>query len=238
MTDLVPVLAAADAADKRVAPRIYTNLGEFDQGTPDWVFAAGAASYVFDGGATRQPIPTDPVFTDKFARFLAAFGARYNGNPLIEFVQTNAGMGGYGEMVWDLPEDVSASTQIATSNFWVDRWREAFPNTPLVLMVNFIGHDIGESIAEHAVSRGFYLQANNPDQPDELIDIFRRHAGRTKIILEIENNGCESSTGPEFDAMAAHIFSYGVPIDYLTVCEDTLHDPDRTLAVIDRLRRP
>jgi len=216
---------------------VYTNLAEFDQGTPDWVFAAGAAAYVFEGGSVRQPVPTDAVFTEKFGRFVAAFGARYNGHPDIEFVQTNAGMGGYGEMVWDLPDDPSPEEQIATSSRWIDRWRSAFPDTPLALMVNFIGHDVGETLADRAVDRGFYLQANSPDQPDELARIFRAHASETKIILEIENNGCRAAAGPEFDAMMNQVFGYGFPIDYLTLCEASLHDAERMQALLTRLRR-
>ena len=237
------VLSAAAARDKKVAPRLYTNLGEFGQGTPDWVFDAGAVSYRFPGGTIVQPDPADGVFTEKLTRFVGALGARYNGNGNIVFFQTNAGMGGFGEMVWGIgdvkgPPGWSAEKQISVSSYWIDRWRAAFPDTPLVLMVNFIGHDIGETLAEYAVGRGFYLQANNPNQPPELVAIFRRHADRTKIVLEIENDGCRDASGPALEGMADRIFGYGFPIDYLVVCEETLDDTERARALMDRLRSP
>jgi hypothetical protein len=238
------VLAAAAAHEKKAAPRLYTNLAEFGQGTPDWVFAAGAASYVFPGGSVRQPVPNDAVFTDRLSRFLAALGARYNANPTIVFFQTNAGMGGYGEMVWGDGGDVkgppgwSPEVQIATSSYWVDRWRAAFSDTPLVLMVNFIGDDIGETLAQYAVDRGFYLQANGPDQPPQLAAMFKKHAASTKIILEIENNGCQDATGPALEVTANRVFGYGFAIDYLVVCQQTLEDTERAQAIRDRLRGP
>jgi hypothetical protein len=218
-------------------------MAEFGQATPDWVFDAGAASYRFTGGNVRQPVPQDPVFTEKLARFLAALGARYNGRPEIVFFQTNAGMGGYGEMVWGDeafkgPGGWSPAVQIATSKAWIDRWRTAFPDTRLVLMTNFIGEGIGETLAEHAVERGFYLQANNPDQPEQLAAIFRKHAERTKIVMEIENNGCRDATGPALEAMADRAFGHGFPIDYLVVCEATLQDVDAAQGLIERLRKP
>jgi hypothetical protein len=105
-------------------------------------------------------------------------------------------------------------------------------------MVNFIGDGIGEAVADYAVSRGYYLQANSPHQPDGLASIFRRHAGRTKIVLEIENNGCRDATGPGLDRMADLVFGYGFPIDYLAVCQETLEETERAQAIKARLRSP
>jgi hypothetical protein len=236
------VIAAAASREKKVAPRLYTNLAEFGQGTPDWVFDAGARSYQFSGGSVRQPIPTDPIFTQRLARFIAELGARYDGNPHIVFFQTNAGMGGYGEMVWGDeefrgPAGWSPETQIATSRAWIDRWRTAFPSTALVLMTNFIGDNIGETLAAYAVDRGYYLQANNPSQPRQLVGVFQQHAARTKIVLEIENDGCRDATGEAFDALADDVFALGFPIDYLIVCQQTLEDVERAQSLLDRLRK-
>jgi hypothetical protein len=89
-------LSAAHATGRKVAPRVYTNMSDFGQATPDWVFEAGAQAYtLYAESSTAQPVPTDDVFGEKFAVFLAAFGERYDGHPAIEFVQTNAWMGAY-----------------------------------------------------------------------------------------------------------------------------------------------
>jgi hypothetical protein len=233
----------AAAKAMRIAPRVYTNLGDFGQGTPDWVFAAGAASYYAEPGASiRQPVPMDPVFTAKFGRFLEAFGDRYDGHPQIEFIQTNAAMGTYGEMVWGYPESYrpagwSPDVQVGTTRYWIDRWRLAFPRTPLVIMENFIGHGIAETATDYAVSRGFYLQANDPWHGAESRAILARHGGRTKIVMEVEDRGCRSARGDAFDGMVDHVFSGGYPVDYLTVCRASFEDPARMQRAIDRLRR-
>jgi hypothetical protein len=236
------VLGAAHFKGKRVAVRVYTNKGEFGQSTPDWVFDGGAQVFYDRPGSARQPVPTDPVFTAKFERFLAEFGRRYNGHPDIEFVQTNAGMGTWGEMVWGSPDEYrpagwSPDVQVATSHAWIDRWRAAFPSTPLVLMENAIGFDIVERVADYAVSRGFYLQANDPGHPSRSQEIMARYAGRTRIILEIENGGCRTSTGPAFDGVVDQVFAPGFPIDYLMICAETFDDDARAQGAFERLRR-
>ncbi|MBI5288700.1 MAG: beta-galactosidase [Chloroflexi bacterium] len=237
------VLANAHARGRKVAPRVYTNAGDFDQATPGWVFDAGAAAYTLgDGSGTPQPVPTDAVFTAKFGAFLAALGARYNGNPDIEFFQTNAGMGAYGEMVWSLDVDAvtaghSADAMVATVEYWIDRWRAAFPDTHLGLMENFIGQGIAERVTEYAVDRGFYLQSNSPDQTQAAAAILAAHDDRTKIVLEIENRGCNGATGDEFGAIADRVASYGFAVDYLVVCGETLDDAGATQRAYDLLRR-
>jgi hypothetical protein len=238
-------LSDAEAHGKRVAPRVYTNASEFGYATPDWVFDAGAASYFPDDGAeVWQPVPTDPVFREKFGAFLSALGDRYDGHPAIEFFQTNAGMGTFGEMVWGVPDDNrpdgwSARVQIETSNYWIDRWREAFPDTPLVLMENYVGYGILEKVAAHAVERGFYLQANDPYHPEESQDILAKYDGETKIVMEIEDKGCRSALGEAFDETLDRVFDGGFAIDYLTICDETFAlEPERVAGAWERLRKP
>lgn len=224
------VIANAHANGRKVAPRVYTNEGDFSQATPDWVFDAGAAAYTMNTESqTRQPVPGDDLFEAKFAAFLAAFGARYDGHPAIEFVQTNAGMGVYGEMIWadDLasePEGYSGQGQIEVMHHWIDRWRAAFPTTHLVLMQNFIGDGIAENVTAYAASRGFFLQSNSPSQEPQAAAILADRDNDTKIVLEIENRGCTDAEGAGFEALIDEVFSYGFAIDYLVVCGDSLDE--------------
>lgn len=232
----------ARAKGKRLAPRVYTNMDAWGRATPDWVFDAGAASYQSTPSSERQPVPMDPVFTEKFSAFLDAMARRYDGNPNIEFIQTNAGMGMFGEVIWAypreyLPEGWSPQAQIATTRFWIDRWREAFPATHLVIMENFIGENIAETVTAYAVDRGFYLQANDPYQSHESQAILAAYAGRTRIAIEVEDRGCQSATGPAFDEMTATVFGYGFPVDYLMICEQSFDDPERAQAALGRLRK-
>jgi hypothetical protein len=237
------VLANAYARGRKIAPRVYTNAGEFEQATPDWVFDAGAAGYTLgDGSPVLQPVPTDEVFAQAFGSFLDALGARYNGNPAIEFFQTNAGMGAYGEMVWSLDGGsatgpFSASDMVETVEYWVDRWRGAFPDTNLVLMENFIGQGIAERVTAYAVRRGFYLQSNSPDQTDAAAAVLQAQDASTKIVLEVENRGCNDATGDGFGALIDRVASYGFAVDYLVVCDDTLEDAASARRAYDLLRK-
>ncbi len=237
-------LGAAHATGRKVAPRVYTNEGDFSQATPDWVFAAGAASYRIEiAGTTRQPVPTDSIFDAKFGPFLAALGQRYNGNPDIEFFQTNAGMGAYGEMVWWLdessrPPGYSAAVHVDTVKYWLDRWSEAFPGTHLALMQNYVGKNIAETVTAYAVGRGFYLQSNSPGQSPEAAAILEEHDGQTKIVVEIENRGCGTAIGPAFDDVLNQVFTHNFAVDYLIVCPATLEDAPSSTKAYDALRKP
>ncbi|HZP58300.1 MAG TPA: beta-galactosidase [Dehalococcoidia bacterium] len=241
-SELDATLAAAHRQGKRIIPRVYTNRAVFGQATPDWVFDAGAAAYYNEPGSARQPVPFDPVFRMKFTEFLVAFGQRYDGNADIEFIQTNAGMGAYGEMVWGYPEAYrppgwSPDLQITTMEYWVTRWRYAFPHTNLALMENYLGSNIAETTAQFAAARGFYLQANNPDQSSQSAAILATGANRTRIVLEIENNGCSTATGDAFRAVIDQAFSKGFPIDYLVVCGASFSDTGNLQYAFDRLRK-
>lgn len=223
-------IANAHSNGRKVAPRVYTNEGDFSQATPNWVFDAGAGAYVMDAeSSTRQPLPGDGVFEAKFSAFLAALGARYDGHPAIEFVQTNAGMGAYGEMIWaydgvTAPAGYSGQGQIDVTRHWIDRWRAAFPTTHLVLMQNFIGEGVAENVSAYAASRGFFLQSNTPSQEAAAAAILAANDDTTKIVLEIENRGCTDAEGAGFEALVDLVFSYGFAIDYLVVCGKSLDE--------------
>ncbi len=227
---------------KRLVPRVYTNIGGFGQATPDWVFDDGAEPYFQSDADPRQPVPTDAIFSEHFGQFLSILGKRYDGNPNIEFFQTNAGMGGYGEMVWGEPRDRlppgwSPDVQVATTEHWIDAWRDAFPRTRLSLMENYVGYQIAERVVPHAVAQGYYLQANDPDQPDQSQDLLRSFAGSTRIIMEVEDRGCRSANGQAWDDMINEVFGYGFPIDYLVICGESFDDDLRARGARDLLRK-
>lgn len=227
--------AIAEAADagKRVIVRIYTNVDGVGQATPLWFFALpGARSYFPSSYAEsrgfRSPLPWDEVYKAKFGVFLTALGQRYDGNPSIELVQTNAGGGQYGEMLLSteaLPPDWTEERNLAAVQGWVDRWMRAFPQTHLSLMVNHLGA-LGENAAAYAADRGVYLQMNSPWLGPEAVEMLRANQERTRIILEIEDGGCRSATGAAFQGVTDRVFSYGFAIDYLVLCRQTFADSE------------
>lgn len=234
------ILRRAEKAHKKVSLRVYVNADGFFKATPDWFFALpGAQSYQTDFSAQqgiKLPIAWDPIFRAKFGEFLTALGHRYDGNRTIEYVQTLAGGGLYGEMVtaigcgigaptppcppgWDEP------TAISSIRYWVDRWRDAFPDTNLALMVNDLGGTLIDDAMAYAVSKKFYLESNSPVISDKTISLYNLYDGRTKIIMEIENGGCRDNTMPALKAnIIDKIFGYGYSIDYLTLCSVAFTD--------------
>jgi RNA polymerase sigma factor (sigma-70 family) len=247
-TPLDDALAQAQATGRKAIPRVYTNAGGFDQATPDWVFDAGAdwyySSQFSSDQGTRQPVPTDPVFEAKFQSFLTVLGNRYDGDPRIEFFQTNAGMGEYGEMVWGYPDEFKppgwdAKQNLTTVKRWIDRWDAAFPNTHLAIMVNEIGWDIGEKASAYAVEKGFDLQQNDPSLSADAVSLFKANQDKTKLIMEVEGRCRSSTVAKGFDEMIDTVFGYGFSIDYLILCNESFTDPEtatRLPAVQSRLR--
>lgn len=225
-------LADAAANGKRLIPRIYTNIDGYGQATPNWFFDTPRAQSYYPtpwarSQRARAPVPWDPLFIDKFGRFLEALGSRYNGNPTIEFFQTNAGSGIYGEMVLGnpLPTGWTTDVQAGSLHMWIDRWRQAFPDTHLSLMVNDVDFGLAEDASVYAVTKGFYLQQNSPWLSPAAVALFAAHNKQTRLVLEVEDSGCRSAEGSAFDKMIRTVFNYGFRIDYLLLCSASFRDP-------------
>lgn len=228
-------VAAAEAAGKHTILRIYTNEDAFAQPTPEWFFALPGAQFYYPSvGAARQgfraPVPWDPTFQVQFGAFVRAFGQRYDGNPAIRLVQTNAAGGVYGEMVMSV-EALTApgwrlDLQRTSTLYWMDVWEQAFPTTPRALMVNSLGAGLAEGLSELAAKRGFYLEQHTPWLGPASVALFTANANRTGVVMELEDRGCRSATGPAFDTMMARVLAYGFPLDLITLCPQSLADAD------------
>lgn len=131
-------------------------LGTFyNQGTPQWVFDAGA-QYVDEPiefyrnswllneipGDTsmpiRYPVYWDPVYIEKAGNLIRALGERYNGKPWVESVAI-AHTGRWGEMhiadhyprdEWDR-KGYTIPRYLEAHRTLIDLYRAAFPDTPL-----------------------------------------------------------------------------------------------------------
>ena len=106
--------------------------------TPKWVFNAGAksrtinATYWETGQTIKQVIPvwTDAVFLSKLHQFVAALGARYNGNPDIAFIDIRD-YGNWGEQhLYELGGVNITSNQLKA--LFITPYKNAFPNTQLI----------------------------------------------------------------------------------------------------------
>jgi len=152
------------ARGMQVAFRFTCSEGEAGVGTPAWVRAAGAKGYFFEGGKgveseasgrPWEPDFDDPVFLAKLDRFLAAAGARYDGDPHVAFVDVGSfGIWGEGHTFWSTRRPYSAETVIRH----VDLHRRHFQHTLLVANDDFADHGRGDASLGHAREQGLTLR--------------------------------------------------------------------------------
>ena len=144
-------------------------LGTFyNQGTPQWVFDAGARyvdedisryrnSWLLNNipeneqKPIRYPVYWDDVYLEKVSNLLHAMGKRYNGNPMIESVAI-AHMGRWGEMhiadhynhdTW-IKEGFTIPTYNKAHRAIIDMYRNAFPDIPLQQSISSPCFDISK----------------------------------------------------------------------------------------------
>jgi hypothetical protein len=100
--------------------------------SPQWVTDAGAQTVLYQ--SQNVPITWDPIYLAKWLNFVGAFGAKYNGHPLIYAIQmTGGGKGGEMSLGADWPIAASSYTDammIATWETIIDAYHTSFPDTP------------------------------------------------------------------------------------------------------------
>ena len=213
-------LSNARNAGRTMIVRIFTNRSSSMQASPGWFFSSPGVSYYYPSGSRyKSPVAWDPVYQQKFGRFLQAFGQRYNGNSAIEFVQI-AGVGVYGEMYMGSrnPSGYTAQKHKDAIRYWTDAWRNTFSSTKLGIAVNALGSNIAEGGANYAVSRGYFLQMNTPTGNSATRAILSTHDTATKIVIEAENGGCRDATGSAFESLIDTVFSYDYAVHYVLLC--------------------
>ena len=132
---------------------------------PQWVFNAGAGKVTCPDGFTI-PEYWDAVYKTKYANFVKALARKYDGNPLIEYIQL--GVGKYGEtQPCDDSDDAAVLAAMKadglTEYSWpyvvndiVDMYANAFTRTRLVLpsAPTFVVESSRRQWIDHAISRG------------------------------------------------------------------------------------
>jgi len=147
--------------------------------SPDWVFGSATTLRLTGRDAKRRdsmPAPWDPNYLSAWKRFVQAFGARYDGNPLISYV-TATGFGRGEEChLLDDPGDagqfdtnrwMAAATQIVSdynSGFKATPWFVAWGQPVLrqnQLMVDLYTRASGFGVKANTLSASF----PNPSSP-------------------------------------------------------------------------
>ncbi|MDO4557449.1 MAG: beta-galactosidase, partial [Planctomycetia bacterium] len=135
------------AKGRKIAFRFTTSESWLEYATPEWVEAAGAemVRYRFGEGPTTEgnlcdPVYDDPIFLEKLERFLAAAGARYNGNPDVAFIDVGT-FGTWGEGHTFMASRLSEERNGECAKIHADLHRKYFPDVQLCISDDVIGHN-------------------------------------------------------------------------------------------------
>ena len=137
--------------------------------TPRWVMEAGAKGGHYRMGemvgpeGPWEPVWDDPIFLEKLEKFMAAFAARYDGQPWLRYIDVGS-IGDWGEgHSW---AGSRMDPSFAVRKLHIDLHLKYFKRSPLVISDDFVYHvaDLGERAAMHQ-----YILANGISYRDDSI---------------------------------------------------------------------
>ena len=99
---------------------------------PQWYRDLGAPGIEFNDGKSWQPDYSAPIYLEKQAQMIAAFGARYDGHPDLDHVDIGS-MGRWGE--WHTSGTGMDTPPFEVQKQIVDMYLQAFTKTPLVMLI-------------------------------------------------------------------------------------------------------
>jgi hypothetical protein len=197
------------ARGKRVALRVTCSENWMRFATPEWVKNAGAKGtfYEFGKGPSEKggswdPDFADPIFLAKLERFLAAMGARYDGNLNVAFVDVGT-FGLWGEGHTFMSSRVPADRTLAIVKQHIDLHRKYFPHTLLNINDDVAGHDkAGAHFPEtdYALSQGLTLRDDSilvqpPPRSWYHAEMAQAFWPQRPVILEHEHFGASKERG-------------------------------------------
>lgn len=143
--------------------------------TPDYVREAGCKGYVTTTGSVQvwSPYPDDPIFQEKYAKFLQDFAAKYNDPDLTNYV-SGFGLGKWGEThtlkYWavDNKEKTEKETKYEVFEWITDLMAKTFTKVPIFINYHrclmssssFGGANLDDTadLIDRAVKKGFSLR--------------------------------------------------------------------------------
>ena len=146
----------------RFSLRVCTYEGHalLNHATPAYVYEKGAKCYALENDKI-QPDFGDPIFLECLERFMAVFGARYNGDPRIECIDVGT-IGTWGEGHTVEGDCVIYPLELVKKHF--DLHAKYFPDTYILINDDHVvgrfakGQEEMQEILDYAVARGFGVQ--------------------------------------------------------------------------------
>jgi len=148
--------------------RIVVDGRDQRQNTPDYVFDVGAEYFTSKVGknTVRSPYPDDPVFQEKYSRFIEALAAEYNDIDKVDFIDAY-GLGKWGEGHSLIYKDPTKNSEVMA---WITGlYARTFTEIPLVINYHrLIGEPskdgwgpvskVSEGLIEQAIGNGYSLR--------------------------------------------------------------------------------
>lgn len=116
--------------------------GEIKYATPEWVREAGAKGY-FCGNDCWQPDYGDEIFLEKLENFMKEFGKKFNGHPLVEFVDVGT-YGTWGEGHTGYGSGNSFPTDVLIKH--INLHLKYFPDTYVIMNDDMINASANEMV--------------------------------------------------------------------------------------------
>lgn len=150
----------------RLAFRIVIDGRDQGQNTPLYVMDAGAEFFTSENGRHKTPYSDDPVFQEKYARFLTALAEDFNDSDKVEFIDA-FGLGKWGESHATAYKDPTAKVKVFD---WITAlYAKTFSRVPLFIHYHRqVGDpnktswgDVApetEMMLDMAISRGYSLR--------------------------------------------------------------------------------
>lgn len=150
----------------RIALRIVVDGRDQGQNTPIYVIDAGAEYYTSENGRHKSPYPDDPVFQQKYAKFLRALAEDFNDPDKVDFIDA-FGLGKWGEshaMIYKDP-----ANKVAVFDWITSLYSETFTRVPLVIHYHRVLADSNrdswgevspdtERLLDMAIGKGYCLR--------------------------------------------------------------------------------
>lgn len=160
------LLATCRERGLRLAFRIVVDGRDQGQNTPMYVIDAGAEYYTEGNGNHKSPYPDDPVFQEKYARFIKAFAEDFNDHDKVDFIDA-FGLGKWGESHAMIYKDPANKRKVFE---WItDLYSRTFTEVPLIIHYHRVLADDNkdswgpvsedtEELLEIALDKGYSLR--------------------------------------------------------------------------------
>lgn len=152
----------------RLSFRVLVDGRDQGQNTPLYVRDAGAKGYEHKQGSKDcwSPYPDDPVFQEKYTKFIEAFGKAFNDNDKVDFID-GYGLGKWGESHALIYYD--KTNKVAVADWITSLYARVFTKVPLVINYHRLVGDTNadswgavspdtEPILENAIAKGYCLR--------------------------------------------------------------------------------